>query len=85
MGSSSSPGPSLARWRPGTRATWAFRSSQGGALARWPADKGPDGGVTVWHVADKDTEWFSPSSASFMINYRVDPDGNNVELWEPIS
>ena len=90
----------------------------GGAMLKWSVDPAPDGGLTVWHVADKDTQWFSPSSADFMINYRVDelepllaqlrrdgvtilkgpesdengrfawivdPDGNKVELWEPIA
>ena len=90
----------------------------GGAILRWPADKAPDGGLTVWHVADKDTKWFSPSESSFMINYRVDdlealltqlradgvtivketesadnglfawildPDGNKLELWQPMA
>ncbi len=44
----------------------------GGVLLRWPDDKCGDQGVTVWHVAERDTKWFAPSSASFMINYRVD-------------
>ena len=89
----------------------------GGAVLKWPDDRAEDKGLTVWHVAEKDTQWFSPSSASFMINYRVDnlgellaqlrasgieaiggpeshengkfawivdPDGNKVELWEPM-
>lgn len=89
----------------------------GGAILKWPDDKAGDGGMTVWHVADAETEWFRPSDASFMINYRVDdldgmiaqlqaggvevvqgpeshengkfawimdPDGNKVELWEPM-
>lgn len=89
----------------------------GGAILRWSADKGADKGVTAWHVAEKDSKWFSPSDSSFMINYRVDnlvellaqlrkdgieviggpdsdengsfawimdPDGNKVELWEPV-
>ncbi len=89
----------------------------GGAVLRWPDDKAEDGGLTVWCVADGDSRWFSPSGASFMINYRVDdldallaqlradgiavvggpeshengkfawimdPDGNKVELWEPM-
>ena len=89
----------------------------GGAILRWPADKAADGGLTVWHVAERETNWFGPSTASFMINYRVDdlgemlahltqkgvaivkgperhengqfawimdPDGNKVELWEPM-
>ena len=89
----------------------------GGAIFRWTEDRAGDHGVTVWHVAAKNTEWFSPSPSSFMINYRVDnmselladlkrngveivkgpdsdetgkfawildPDGNKVELWEPM-
>ncbi len=44
----------------------------GGAILRWPEDKAEDRGVTVWHVAEKDTDWFGPSTADFMINYRVD-------------
>jgi predicted enzyme related to lactoylglutathione lyase len=89
----------------------------GGAILRWPDDKAEDRGLTVWHVAERETKWFDPSPASFMINYRVDdlgemlaqlkkngaaivkgpeqhengkfawimdPDGNKVELWEPM-
>ena len=89
----------------------------GGAILKWCDDKSEDRGITVWHVAEKNTQWFSPSSSSFMINYRVDnmtellaalqqngvevlkgpesddngkfawildPDGNKVELWEPM-
>ena len=89
----------------------------GGAILRWPADTAEDRGLTVWHVADRESQWFSPSDSSFMINYRVDdlgellsqlrasgvevisgpeshengkfawimdPDGNKVELWEPM-
>lgn len=47
-------------------------SDFGGAILRWPDDKAEDGGLTVWHVASKDSKWFSPSGSSFMINYRVD-------------
>jgi predicted enzyme related to lactoylglutathione lyase len=90
----------------------------GGAILRWPDDKAEDHGLTVWHVAGKDSRWFSPSESSFMINYRVDnldellaqlrasgvdviqgpeshengkfawimdPDGNKIELWEPMA
>jgi predicted enzyme related to lactoylglutathione lyase len=46
--------------------------SWGGAILRWPEDKADDDGLTVWHVAEKDSQWFSPSDAAFMINYRVD-------------
>ena len=89
----------------------------GGAILKWTDDKSEDHGLTVWHVAEKNTEWFSPSASSFMINYRIDnmadmletlrrngveilkgpdsddngtfawlldPDGNKVELWEPM-
>ena len=89
----------------------------GGAILRWPDDKAEDKGLTVWHVAERESRWFSPSDSVFMINYRVDdldelisqlrkagvqiaggpeshengkfawiidPDGNKVELWEPM-
>lgn len=89
----------------------------GGAALRWPDDRAEDKGVTAWHLAAPDSSWFSPSTASVMINYRVDnleemvaqlkaggielakgiehhengkfawimdPDGNKVELWEPM-
>ena len=92
-------------------------SDFGGAVLRWPDDKADDKGLTVWALADKDSQWFSPSESAFMINYRVDnldellaqlraanidvvggpeshengkfawimdPDGNKVELWEPM-
>jgi predicted enzyme related to lactoylglutathione lyase len=91
--------------------------SFGGAVLKWPDDKAEDKGLTVWHIAEKESQWFSPSDSSFMINYRVDdlgemiaqlraggveiiqgpeshengkfawimdPDGNKVELWEPM-
>jgi predicted enzyme related to lactoylglutathione lyase len=44
----------------------------GGAILKWPDDKADDKGLTVWHVADRDSQWFSPGHASFMVNYRVD-------------
>lgn len=44
----------------------------GGAVLKWPADRAEDNGLTVWNVAAKDSQWFHPSSARFMINYRVD-------------
>ena len=89
----------------------------GGAVLKWPDDKAEDQGLTVWHLAENDSQWFSPSHSSFMINYRVDnldemlvqlraanveivsgpesyengkfawimdPDGNKLELWEPM-
>lgn len=44
----------------------------GGAILRWPDDTADDKGLTVWHVAGKESKWFAPSESSFMINYRVD-------------
>lgn len=44
----------------------------GGAILNWQEDKADDNGLTVWHVAAKDSEWFSPSQSAFMINYRID-------------
>jgi len=91
--------------------------SFGGAVLRWTDDKAEDKGLTVWHIAEKESQWFSPSDSPFMINYRVDnldemiaqlsaggieivggpeshengkfawvmdPEGNKVELWEPM-
>jgi len=46
--------------------------SWGGAILRWPNDKGTDGGLTVWNLAGSDSKWFSPSESPLMINYRVD-------------
>jgi predicted enzyme related to lactoylglutathione lyase len=44
----------------------------GGAILKWPEDTSDDRGITVWNLAAADSQWFSPSGSSFMINYRVD-------------
>lgn len=44
----------------------------GGAMFSWAQDPKPDGGHTVWMVADNESEWFKPSASRLMINYRVD-------------
>jgi len=44
----------------------------GGAILRWAEDRQADGGLTVWHVAAGESQWFSPSDSAFMVNYRVD-------------
>lgn len=46
----------------------------GGVLFRWKDDEATQSadGVTVWHLADQDGDWFEPSQSSLMINYRVD-------------
>lgn len=50
----------------------------GGALFHWGGD-GSEAGVTVWSPFAQDTSYMQPSSASFMINYRVE---NLDELLE---
>ena len=54
----------------------------GAAILEWQEDTAEDKGMTVWTVADRDSEWFSPSQSSFMINYRVD---NMAELVEQLT
>lgn len=45
----------------------------GGAAFRWNGPDNPEGvGTTVWNPFSADTSYFAPSSAPFMINYRVD-------------
>ncbi|MBV1776131.1 VOC family protein [Burkholderiaceae bacterium DAT-1] len=45
----------------------------GGAAFQWRGDSNPDGvGTTVWSPFAADTGYFAPSTAPFMINYRVD-------------
>ena len=51
----------------------------GAAILNWKDDTSEDEGMTVWRVADRDSDWFNPSSSSFMINYRVDDLGKMVE------
>jgi len=46
--------------------------SFGGAVLKWPDDRAEDKGLTVWYVAEKETDWFSPSDSPFVLNYRVD-------------
>ncbi|HNP36624.1 MAG TPA: VOC family protein [Woeseiaceae bacterium] len=44
----------------------------GAAVLEWQNDTAEDKGATVWRVADRGSDWFSPSQSTFMINYRVD-------------
>jgi len=45
----------------------------GGAAFDWTdADGKPTGGTTAWTVVPQDSTQFAPSTAPFMINYRVD-------------
>lgn len=44
----------------------------GGVAFRWPDDQLPDQGVTIWSPFKDDTSYFAPSTASFMVNFRVE-------------
>lgn len=90
----------------------------GGAAFHWrDADDPETTGLTAWAIFSQDSNYFAPSSAPFMMNFRVenldallrtlreegvavdpkveeydygkfawitDPEGNRVELWEPL-
>jgi predicted enzyme related to lactoylglutathione lyase len=44
----------------------------GGAAFSWTgADGQPGAGTTAWNVSAADSDYYAPSSAPFMINYRV--------------
>jgi predicted enzyme related to lactoylglutathione lyase len=44
----------------------------GGAAFSWKGPQNPDGvGTTVWNVFDASSNYFEPSRAPFMVNYRV--------------
>lgn len=44
----------------------------GGATFAWADEAGaPAGGTTVWSVSGTDSNYFAPSAAPFMVNYRV--------------
>jgi predicted enzyme related to lactoylglutathione lyase len=44
----------------------------GGAAFSWSGDDGkPTGGSTIWSISAMDSSTYAPSSAPFMINYRV--------------
>ncbi|KIC36179.1 VOC family protein [Leisingera sp. ANG-M7] len=53
----------------------------GGAVLNWQDDTAEDGGLTVWATAEAEGTWFDPSTAGFMINYRIDDmDGMIAQL-----
>lgn len=44
----------------------------GGAVFKWVTPENPEGnGTTNWCPFKEDTNYFAPSAASFMVNYRV--------------
>ncbi len=45
----------------------------GGAVFNWDSPDGkPTGGMTVWSIASAESDYYAPSTASFMVNYRVE-------------
>jgi predicted enzyme related to lactoylglutathione lyase len=45
----------------------------GGTAFRWAGEDNPSGtGTTVWSIFADSSDYFAPSEARFMINYRVD-------------
>ena len=45
----------------------------GGVAFQWVTPDNPAGaGTTIWNPFKEDTTYFAPSTASFMINFRVD-------------
>ena len=44
----------------------------GGVAFRWADDNPGAKGTTIWNPFKEDTSYFAPSTASFMINYRVE-------------
>jgi catechol 2,3-dioxygenase-like lactoylglutathione lyase family enzyme len=51
----------------------------GGVVLKWPDDKAEDKGLTVWHVAAKDRDWFNPNQSSFMFEQLK---AGGVEIWK---
>jgi catechol 2,3-dioxygenase-like lactoylglutathione lyase family enzyme len=44
----------------------------GGTAFQWAGPENPDGrGATVWNVFEASSNYFNPSPAPFMVNYRV--------------
>ena len=44
----------------------------GGAALRWQDDPDAENGVTAWTIFEGTSKHFQPSTAPFMINYRVE-------------
>src|SRR2546423_8052288 len=49
-----------------------LKKDEGGVLFRWREAKSDVPGTTVWAIFGKDTKYFNPSTAPFMLNYRVE-------------
>ena len=45
----------------------------GGTAFTWADSDGkPDGGSTIWSIGPQESDHFAPSTAPFMVNYRVE-------------
>jgi predicted enzyme related to lactoylglutathione lyase len=45
----------------------------GGVVFRWSTPEDPgSGGMTIWNIFEEPSDYFRPSEAGFMINYRVE-------------
>lgn len=44
----------------------------GGVVFRWNADDPAAAGTTTWSLFEAESAYFAPSTAPFMVNYRVD-------------
>jgi predicted enzyme related to lactoylglutathione lyase len=44
----------------------------GGAVFQWHEDAQPAPGMTIWSPFKEDTDYFGPSGAGFMVNFRVE-------------
>ena len=49
-----------------------LKRGEGGVLFRWRESDADAPGTTVWALFKRDTKYFAPSDAPFMLNYRVD-------------
>ena len=49
-----------------------LKRTEGGVLFRWREEGADAPGTTVWALFKRDTKYFAPSTAPFMLNYRVD-------------
>ena len=49
-----------------------LRAQDGGVFFRWREKESDTPGTTVWALFDRDSKYFDPSQAPFMLNYRVD-------------
>jgi predicted enzyme related to lactoylglutathione lyase len=49
-----------------------LKRTEGGVLFRWRETDVDAPGTTVWALFKRDTKYFAPSHAPFMLNYRVD-------------